>query len=303
MNNNKEKRLSHTAFAAGAASVIFAVIYIVLLSVYYEKDTQFFKYGAFLPNAFLYLTFFIAAAFIVIGFSDKSAAGFDAKYNRQTPFMVFGSVLSGLLLLVSAVNEIFSFINPSESAMEQKIRIAETVSENSAPFDLTIPIIIFSIISVVFFILQPFKPKFRLLGIAFIIRMALYVVQGYFSKASPLNSPVRIMDQMSCILIMIYFVYDVRFIVGEGRPKHYLTFAPAAIFVTGVSAIGKVVCTFTGLFEFNGNTYSAMFRFAIFAYMLSRYLPYVMSGKYGPIPEKKTAEDKKQEIPDGGTDD
>ena len=293
MKINKETRLKYIAFAASAATLLFAVIYIILLSVYYEKDVQFFRYKAFLPSAFPYLTFIIAAALIVIGYFDKKAAGFDANYNKQTPLMVFGSVLSGLLLTVSAVNEIFSFINPSESEMEIRARAAEKLAQNAAPFDLTIPIIIFSLISAVFFLVQPFKKKFRYLGIAFVIRMALYVVQGYFSKASPLNSPVRIMDQMSCVLIMIYFIYDVRFIVGEGRPRYYLAFAPAAIFVTGISSIGKVVCTFTGLFDYNGNTYSAMFRFAVFVYMLSRYLPYVLSGKYGPIPEPKPADPDK----------
>ena len=293
MNKTDSKKLKNNALAVLCLSLLFTIVYTILIIVYYEPDTQFFKYGAVLPSIFLYLTFALTAAIVIKGLLDKSANDFKADYNRTTPLMVFGSFFSGLILLVSAINEMFSFINPSESALEMKARYAETAAVNAAPFDLTIPIIIFSLISAVYFLVSPFKKKIRPLSVAFVVRMVMYVVQGYFSKMSPLNSPVRIMDQMSCIAIMIYFVYEARFIVKEDRPRFYLAFAPAAIFLSAVSSISKIVCTFTGQFEFNGNTYSAVFRFAITAYMISRYLPYILSGKYVPAPPKP--EDKTEE--------
>ena len=282
------------AFAVLALSLIFSILFTVIVNSYYEQDVQFFKYGAVFPQIVCWLVFLVSAAIIAKGFLDKAANGYKSNYNKSTPLAVFGSVFTGLIMLVTAVNECIAFITPSESQMIENI--VNSSSENAAPFDLRIPIIIFTFISAAYFLLQPFVKKIKPLGIVFIVRMALYIVQGYFSKLSPLNSPVRILEQMSCIAIMIYFVYEVRFIVSEDRPKHYLTFAPAAIFITAVSSVSQICGSFSGIFSYDGHTFNAILRFALLMYMISRYLPYVLSGKYGPVPEPvKTVKNEKTE--------
>ena len=97
-----------------------------------------------------------------------------------------------------------------------------------------------------------------------IIWATIYLMT-YFDMSSPLNSPIRVSNQLSLITIMLYFTFEARYLLGKPKPRFYFPVALLAILFIPMSAVSDVILTFAGI---RPSTQETVFRIAEVAIML-----------------------------------
>ena len=82
-------------------------------------------------------------------------------------------------------------------------------------------------------------------GLAIIVFLALYLSYIYFDSRAPINSPVKIVDQLAFAFSAVFFLYEIRLSLGREKWKSYIIFGFIAAALSAYSAIPAIIVYFT----------------------------------------------------------
>lgn len=242
----------------------------------YDERLNLYHTGVTLPGI-LYIAVFIAALFC-------ASAYFITKDNAQTQilpspdrFVVFAAILGGFQLLAAVLFNLYYYMAGMYTGM---------TSLRAAVLITAVPAAIYFIITALS--RNPKKTVLILCGFFTVIWAALYLMCIYFDMSSPLNSPIRILNQLSLITIMLYFIFEIRYLLDKPRPRLYLPASLLAMLFISLSSGSDLLLTFTG---FRASTHDTVFRItevAILLYITARLRSVVMNNRRSPAKQQIT---------------
>ena len=113
--------------------------------------------------------------------------------------------------------------------------------------------LIASILSAVFFIMTAFAKQlesaiYLICGIAVILFAVCAVSSSYFDLLTPMNSPIKLMNELGALSLMLLMLSEMRATFDEAtkRRKLQLFSVSASVLMLGVSAIPSVICYLLG---------------------------------------------------------
>ena len=202
MGNKKILHYMSLAFAALAMLVqILAVI------MQYDKGSNYFNNGAFLPTAAVAVALIAAAFGTVFACTARCDAGSADVFSDTSPL---ASALSATGFVVAAVCLILHFAATPISGIAI---LAIFTCFGAALYALaTVSAILRARVNAISFMgfLAP---------IACIVLNAYY----YFDTTIEMNSPVKTFTQVGLLCVMLYFISEIRFLMGAPMPRVYLT--------------------------------------------------------------------------------
>ncbi len=105
--------------------------------------------------------------------------------------------------------------------------------------------IVFSVIAVPYFLLPPTKSS-AWFGLAAPVFCTLSLIIEYFDRYVPMNSPIKLMQQCTALLIVLYFLIELNELAGNPRPGRILPLGCPAVFFAVSNGISNIVAVGIG---------------------------------------------------------
>ena len=188
-------------------------------------------------------------------------------FVQGTQAQTFSASLTGFLFVSSAVFQIYSFINPGNSGeILEKLKTQPLFIDRFlayiklCPFDFLIFFI--SILCAVYFFktaafnlnieenaaqneLGIKKSDYSTAQIIFsfmpIVWSFLNVFKCFFDMSKSINSPVRIYELVSFLVLSAYFVSESRMLVGRTETSKFFTFAYISVIIVSISSLPNLI--------------------------------------------------------------
>ena len=109
-------------------------------------------------------------------------------------------------------------------------------------------------------------------GICTVAFLALYAIYLYFDGDLPINSPGKILDQMSYLLAAVFFLYETRLSLGRERWRPYIAFGLITALVTAYSSIPSLIFYFAKGVEVSSSIYEMVLSVSLFIFITARIL-------------------------------
>ena len=272
-------RRSVTVLAVICAAVYFCTLYFSL-----EPDIGYYRTGALLPIFFTILLCVSAVCalssrlLIPRGAVPRRADYTDGLNFCAASFFAFMSLFEGvyrigrLVSLIKSNVGTASFMTPDETRL---FRVKLTVS---------ILFVITSLGAVAYFFKRSRgegreKALVMIFGVLATARNVCGLATVYFDMELAMNSPVKIVSQLSSIFLMIFFLYDIRWLLPEenARPEGWFAAALVALIFSAVSSIPVFAAYMLGKVTNPELPVSSLYCFTAFIYILARLSGYVRS--------------------------
>ena len=257
MNNSLQKLILKLA---GIGALLAACAQTVLYLIGYDEALHLYERDFSLPGL-IYGVFFllISAGFVFFCLQKKDSL--PTEIGRVDRTCAFFSLFSGILLLAAAVYNVMRILDtPPE--IPSTIRIFALA--------MTIPAACYFIASA--WIAKPSRPLTSLLGMFVLCWLALYLMSVYFELDSSLKSPERILRQLGLALLMVHFLYEIRYLLGIPMPRLYFATGCAAILMVGLSALPDAVVTLLQKRAITDNSMFSLTMTAMGLYIFARML-------------------------------
>ena len=280
---NKSYRIGMLLFTV-IISVILSASHIILMSVYYEPTVDFFKTGTILPTCFYYilasLIAFITLFAIVKSFVERKQE-YSSEKRENVASLYFG-LLAGFIMLVAAV-------------MRAKSFLTETLAnpgEFSVAYFVSLFVILTSVPTAFYFFVISFQktPSLKAVstfGTTAIFWSFLYVLDIYFDVATALTSPIRILNQLTPIALMMFFIYDMRQRLGIPKPIYYMASASVSAIMIFVTCSAEIYLFAIGETRAGGRLMFTVAELCIGLYVLSGMSLHVEKQSKESKPEEK----------------
>lgn len=216
--------------------------------------------GVFLP------LLYILAAVVFFAFGFLFRASLTEYKLRVTLPSMFASGFAALALSLFLGSFALSFF-----------------AEKHAPLSTVfgILVLVLGIAAAVYFVLSalPAAPASRvsLFGILAVLFCLVYVFYVYFDPTLALNSPIKILDQITFILLMLFFLTEGRMRFGAIRAGTYLPVAMTAALFTGAGSLGALVYAAVEGRPLYDSMMHDFFLFGAFLYVLARLVSLPLS--------------------------
>lgn len=142
---------------------------------------------------------------------------------------------------------------------------------------------------------QPNRKLLALSGFCVIIWGILFLLNFYFDTTIPITSASRPLGYFSIFAVMIYFLMELRFLVGNAKPRRYLSVSLTAIFVLSLTGVPNFILIATGLRTSNDSIFHIA-QVCMLFYILARMIS-VMTGRAFLLPAEYAAEEMRPEEP------
>lgn len=234
-----DKLLINIANVALVAGVIFFLTYIWTARKDISLVPSFSSAAHYIPGGVVSVALVFVAVELFITAKDKFAVIDPLSSNRVYQIVMAVLTLAASLLALAAISY---FVSSSINPKRRSVRHSD-----------------FAIITTVFF--------------------CIYVAMMYFDTIVPINSPIRITDQMAFLASTLFFLYEARLSLGRERWRHYVAYGFIASLLTAYSSIPSLIYYFV-----NGHTltprsalgdlclYDAVLLFAIFIFITAKLL-------------------------------
>ena len=249
-----------------ACAVIFTAFQSFLVLKYYEADVFLYAHGTILPTVFnVLISPFIIGVLVYCslctcsGYSDKLA-------NCSGVTCLFGLFASVALLAVG----IFEFIGYNQRTSELMY-----MTQKQDKFIFWSAVLSFGafIYYFIFCIIPDKLNKLKtFLGCITVVWHILYLLSVYFDMTSPLNDPIRLMNEFALVGIMMYLTVEIRYLCGIPKKGFYIGASIAAFTLLLCSSVSNLLYAFcvNGSLDVNVGIY--VYQFFAAGYLLSRLL-------------------------------
>jgi len=101
-----------------------------------------------------------------------------------------------------------------------------------------------------------------------VIFLALYLAYPYFDTAAPINSPIKISDQLAYAFAAAFFLYEIRLSLGREKWKLYIIFAFITAILAAYSSIPALITYFVRGAEISNSIYESILTLSICLFAL-----------------------------------
>ncbi len=216
--------------AAAVLTAVGVILRTVGLFVYYDRDAGYFKINALVPQILTVICIMACAVFVLSGL-------FASKVKIKPAFTGIaskaGSAFAAVVLLVHSVY----LVSYCLSYVEGSVIIPGIF-------------LVFSAIAAVYFALgclkkYESKENRSILGFCVIFYATVGLAKSYFDFATAMNSPDKLLLQLAYMSVMLYMLFDTRFLMGIGKSGRFTVFSFVAFFFCTVSSVPALVAFFS----------------------------------------------------------
>lgn len=231
-------------------AVVFAVIAVVgvglrcfALAKSYDIDIGYYQTGALLPDVFHGLCITAVALAVVLALLLPKKAEYAPLPGGST----VTAVGSAFALSGCGAQTFYSLLLLSKKS-EPSMGSVQTGQMGDA---LIIFSLIFGFLSVVYFALvmagkAKNGDKHVIFGYGIILFVLMTLAKTYFDLQTTMNSPNKLLLQVTFMAIMVYMLYELRFSLGISQPRGYMGAAFAAFYLTAVNSLPGIIMFFAG---------------------------------------------------------
>jgi len=123
---------------------------------------------------------------------------------------------------------------------------------------------------------KPLSRNAVLLSFAPVAWTGAFLICVYYDKTVRINSPLRILEQMALIALMLAFLYESRFHMGKPKAQVYTALSLTALPLLATAAIPRLVMTFKGLYAFDSEAAGYCVMAAFLLHLLFRLLTFAI---------------------------
>ena len=264
MTTDKSRCIIITA-AIVILALAFAVLRIVIAVNYYDVSESLYTVGAKNVVGIVRAVFVCClAALGVMAFVLTKKRKFD-ELPEASHGVVFTGSLCGFMFISSVVLEIVYFFADVKN------------SSGRAVFVLFILSLLFAALSSLYYFRAASttfmkKLNYRVFCIMPPLWAACYAVTIYFSKNTVINSPERLIIQLSVIMIMLYTVSEARFHFGIARPRLHVALSAVTVVVIITACVPNFLLTAFWLLPFSSDTVFSVLQVGVAMYVLQRMI-------------------------------
>ncbi|NLW73557.1 MAG: hypothetical protein GX057_01485 [Clostridiales bacterium] len=266
-------------------SLICTLLYCTSYLFFYEADIGYFKSSALLPVISGALTVtsvvFMLTAFITIPKGTLPAAA--VTYGR--PSKLAASVCAAGFLGYAA------------------FRLLSLQNEPTASPPLTLSCIILSALSAPFFLIIAFRSNNAGGGRVFagffpIFWVAVAMSESYTNKLVAMNNPVKVSFLMAALAVMLFMLYELRYLLGRGMPRAFLVFTLAGIHVLAVFAVPTLLLAIAQIYKLTDISAGAVVCLLLGLYIAARLREFYifLMGHTQEVPEPSGAENPAESL-------
>lgn len=238
------KYLSRFATAFAVLAVLGMVMRTAALFGAYDSDIGYYKSGALLPLLFnaLALPAFIGVVALFVFLPKSTCEGL-----RPSGASLYVRIASVFALLTSAVPVFYVFLGMMGDTGFYSISSSGTGTVIDA-FTL-----IFGVLSVIYFALV-FSGKTEngeghvYFGYAVILFVLMILAKTYFDFNTTMNSPNKLLLQLTLMSVMLYFLFELRFSLGNAAPRAYSAVSLVSFGLSAVCSVPAIIAFFSGIF-------------------------------------------------------
>ena len=184
---------------------------------------------------------------------------------------VFSSSLCGFFFLASILLEIYNFATQriNGTALEEGFLIAAII--------LSLPCAYYFFTNAVS--TRKTSILFSYLSLFPVLWSISYLISSYFSKSTTMNSPLRILEQLMVLSVMIFFLCETKIIAKVspfGGP--YVAFSLVSILMIAAVAIPRIALSAFWLLELTPSLIYFVLQISVLLYILSKII-YLIFGK------------------------
>ena len=277
----KEKNLILIMTAIG---FLLAVAQIAATCLNYDPAVFLYDYKAVLPTVVTWLMVVYVIASLVLCFILKKAEYPESQASATLITRVL-SLLCGAALLTSGLSNLYVWQQHSENMMY--------IPSRQDTFIMWTGIV--SIAGCVYFVLNFIFPdrKKKLkawFGCATIVWYILFVLAIYFDMTSPLNDPLRLIEEFALVAAMMFIVSEIRFSIQIPKKAFYISVSLIAFMLLCASSFAKLFCAVNGKLPMSYATFGHVYELVMAGYILSRLISYL--GHSEEVKEEITEEEK-----------
>ena len=281
METKKRKTFPKAVFFAGAVAALGAVaVQTFIFLFYYEESVSLYAAGTKIPAVYSGCIFGMTAIVLLLSLFIKkgSIPGDMPAADRLTSFF---AMLSGLLFLAAAAFTVYLHIMGGQFSLSY-LRIAATALAVLASFYFFATAVARS----------PKRTPYVFMGLLVIVWAIVYLMCIYFEMDSPLNNPVRELNQRSLILIMLYFLFELRYVLNRRdgvtssvlpKPKLYFAISIIAMLMVLPASVSDIILTFSGVRAVGADTYFRMAEASVVLYIFARCKSVIQSESSGEV--------------------
>ena len=253
---------------------VFAAARTVMMLTIYEPDAQYFKYRSPWPTVFSACLAAVVLAAVVFSCFLRSE-DLPAAYPERSSAHVFSALLAGLMMIV---NTVYCFIRPATVSVSSEASgyLQRFTSVNTVTLVLSGFVVLYMFFSA--FPGLASRNVRTVLGFGVTVYFISRLLALYYDVSSPINSPVRIIDQLACVAAMLFFIGETSLIVGGPKPRYFVPAGTAAILLLLSSSVSWLVSAANKIFEFDSASIFYFVMLALALYITVRLLTYLYSG-------------------------
>lgn len=266
-----------------AVSVVLAGARIYMIEAFYENEMYTFAHGTVLPDIFNYFIFgAVIIVFILFALMDKSCFA-EEMGNASASTVVFAAA-TGFFALVGGLYAISQItIKDPVTEMMQQMGAVDVYAQRLNTFvkiQCVLSLAVFAYFMLTAFSVNKYSRAKSVLGILSILWHVVFLLVIYFDMSKPINSPIKVMLQFAVLVSMIYMVYEMRFMLGMGKPRMFVATSLVSVIVIAAGALPMTVCAFTGAFNVMlSNLLYSVQLVGMLGYIISRLITYLKQPK------------------------
>lgn len=250
---NKKPILSAKLFSAlslaltAAAGVLFTVMFSVMMVKLYEPDVHYFKLDTPWFDLLVAGVVIFGAAVALLSLLMKK--GDLPTDNKIGVAVTVAGILAGAGMLYYALTDLRAILS-SEIWSETAGYVSGTGALFANRFNTVRTLSdIFAVTAALYFLLPAFKsrpahPARVVCGFGGVVFFIFRLLVLYYDVSTPINSPVRMFDQMATVAAMLFLVYELRFLLSDPRPRIYVPIAAVSFVMMLSHAVSQMIAIF-----------------------------------------------------------
>lgn len=233
-----------------AVGILLALFFTVLALALYEKDVHYFRVYSVTPKIYsVLMCIFSVTAFLMAYIAPKKELPEkDKLVNVRNKLSDLASIICAGFVFVTVISRVPAIFRHND------VSVAHPVGH---PGLLNVLFVLFGLAAAAYFVSEFFGAArvFRAyLGFGVIIYLIIYLLTVYYDTNIPINSPMRVLDQITTIGMMVWFMLEERFIIETPSPYIYVSVGLIATSLCFALGLSTVLCVLFG--KIDASTYA-----------------------------------------------
>ncbi len=257
-------------------SALAAVIRIAALSVSYDSLIGYYKTGAVLPLSFHLISAAVPfAAMLTMLFLPKKS-----EFQYQKPKTGSAYVCAGSVFSIVTVCAYLGYISLGILG-DRKIYTSNTTGVGEIVEKVAL---FLGIASVIYFLLVFLRKTEKgenhtFFGYGVILFVLMVLAKTYFDFFTTMNSPNKLLLQITFMSVMIYMLFELRFSLGNAAPGGYAAAALTSFYFCLVCSVPGIAAFFSGIFTKNEYFVCHFLCLGFGVYIGARFISFILSQK------------------------